>query len=275
MVTNLHQQHSSTRDPATSAAWVDVSDRSLVERVRGGEASLFEVLMRRYNQRLYRVSRAILGDASEAEDVMQDAYIQAFTHLDDLRGADRFAGWLTRIAVHEARARVRRRQRHRRLASVADNLVVLAPGRQARAQDDPERVARAHELREALTSAVDSLSTSQREVWILREVEGLASAEVAECLSISVASVRVRLHRARHALRAELLRLLDLRRSEVFQFLGRRCDRVVSRVFVRLNLGRSLRPCQTTDEPETSCTDPKGIDPKTAPLAPRPSSRSR
>src|SRR3954468_5999634 len=92
-----------------------LTDEEVVERVKAGQTPLYEILMRRYNQRLYRVARAILRDDAEAEDVMQDAYVRAYQHLDQFAGRAPFSTWLTRIAVHEAFARIRSRNRKQSL----------------------------------------------------------------------------------------------------------------------------------------------------------------
>lgn len=208
-------------------------DEEVVARVLSGEAELFEILMRRYNQRLYRVARAILFDDAEAEDVMQDAYVRAWSHLDQFAGRSSFATWLTRIAVHEALARARR---GRRLIQIAD----LSPRTEGAmkslspAEAGPEQRAIQRDLQNTLEAAMGDLSESFRSVLMLREVEGLSTAETAECLGISESLVKTRLHRARAALRTEMENRSRAALSEAFPFHLSRCDRVVSAVFARL-----------------------------------------
>src|SRR4051812_5710132 len=101
--------------------FTELTDETVVARIRAGEPALFELLMRRHNQRLFRVARAIVRDADEAEDVMQEAYVNAFEHLEQFEGRAKFGTWLTRIAVHEASARIRRRRRIRSLESITQD----------------------------------------------------------------------------------------------------------------------------------------------------------
>ncbi len=210
-----------------------LADEEVVARILAGESELFEILMRRYNQRIFRVARSILGDAPEAEDVMQETYVRAYTQLGQLRDFRRLPAWLTRIAVHEARARRRRRGRFVGLANVLemDRDGRLATGRGART---PEQRAGNSELRELLTTAIDRLSESHRLVFVLREVEGLSTADAAASLDISTDSVRVRLHRARNALRHEIERRLGGLVPDLLAFHAPRCDRVVEAVLKRI-----------------------------------------
>jgi RNA polymerase sigma-70 factor (ECF subfamily) len=211
-----------------------LSDEEIVERVRSGETPLFEMLVRRYNQRLYRVARSVLRDEHEAEDVMQHAYVSAFEHLHQFAGRASFATWLTRIAVHEALARARRRGRFRGLESMSEEGAPSGPPRDER--PDPEQQAQAGELRRLLESAIDGLPETYRAAFVLREAEGLDTAEVAECLEISEDAVRTRVHRARVLLRRKLLERTGATSGAAFSFHLTRCDRVVAGVFVRLGL---------------------------------------
>src|SRR5262245_37591135 len=180
-----------------------LGDEEIVERVRKGEAALFEVLIRRYNQRLYRVARSILRDDHEAEDVMQQAYVSAYAHLDQFAGRARFSTWLTRIAVHEALARARRRARWEGLDPMDDDSE-NPPAALRDVRPDPEVQAQATELKRLLESVIDGLPEIYRSAFVLREAEGLDTAEVAECLEISEEAVRTRLNRARTLLRRKL-----------------------------------------------------------------------
>ena len=225
-------------DPTTlSAALKTLSDEEVVERVLAGETELFEILMRRYNQRLYRVARAILTDDGEAEDVMQDAYVRAYTHLDQFAGRSLFSTWLTRIAVHEALARARRGRRMVRIEDPAPR--GESSMKDLRSTDSgPEQQAIQRDLRSGLEAAIGTLSESYRSVLVLRDVEGLTTAETAECLGISEGLTKTRLHRARAAMRREM----ESRSREVltgsFPFHLSRCDRVVAAVFARIREGR-------------------------------------
>lgn len=214
---------------------VELSDREVIARVRGGEVALFEVLMRRYNQRVYRVARAVVKDETEAEDVMQQAYINAYTHLDQFEERAQFSTWLTRIAIYEALSR-RRRQRTTEPLDAMDGdgeymetLKSAAP--------DPEREAYAGELRQLLERSVDALPESYRLVFMLREIEGLSTAETAEGLAIGEEAVKTRLHRARAMVRRELFDRSGASGPEAFHFHLSRCDRVVQGVLSHIAAG--------------------------------------
>jgi RNA polymerase sigma-70 factor (ECF subfamily) len=209
-----------------------LSDEEIVERVRAGETPLFEMLVRRHNQRLYRVARSVLRDEHEAEDVMQHAHVSAFEHLHQFAGRASFATWLTRIAVHEALARLRRRGRFRGLESMPEEGEASFPPRDLR--PDPERQAQAEELRRLLESAIDGLPATYRTAFVLREAEGLDTQEVAECLEISEDAVRTRVHRARALLRRSLYERTGATSGSAFLFHLTRCDRIVAGVFLRL-----------------------------------------
>src|SRR5436305_11677415 len=188
-------------EQARQEAW---SDEQVVSRVLAGETALYELLMRRYNQRLYRVARAILRDDAEAEDVMQDAYVCAYQHLADFEGRAKFSTWLTRIAVHEALARLRRRSRFQSLDNSEESKGGVM-GSLASDGRNPEEAAYDRELGGVLERAILGLPEDYRLAFMLRDVEGMSTDETAECLSISPENVKVRLHRARAGLRKELL----------------------------------------------------------------------
>jgi RNA polymerase sigma-70 factor (ECF subfamily) len=235
---------------AGSAVGATLSDEEVVARVLGGDTGLFEVLMRRYNQRLFRVARAIVRDETEAEDVMQETYVRAFAALGQFEGRAPWATWLTRIAVNEALARVRRRGRFvsREAADVTEDDMdsdeigqgVLGGRSSAARATGPEETASARELSAFVERAVDDLPDGYRMVFMLREVEELSTSETAACLDISEELVKVRLHRGR----AELRRLLDARLGsatrEVFGFHLSRCDRVVAAVMAQLAVSRPV-----------------------------------
>ncbi len=210
-----------------------LSDQEVVDRVRAGETALFEVLMRRYNQRLYRVARGIVKDESEAEDVMQAAYVNAYVHLDQFAERAAFSTWLTKIAVYEALARVRKWARTDQLETSgdADEASMILTSRER----DPEQEAGRREVRSLLEAAVDTLPIGYRAVFVFREIQELSTAETAECLGISEEAVKTRLHRARALLREALYERVGAATTESFAFHLSRCDRVVKGVFDRLN----------------------------------------
>jgi RNA polymerase sigma-70 factor, ECF subfamily len=207
------------------------SDAEIIQQVLAGNTALFELLMRRYNERIYRAARSIVRDEQEAEDIMQQAYVNAFTHLRQFNGSAQFSTWLTRIAINEALARVRRRGRYEALD---DDLSNVEPFMSTNPVQNPERQAFAGELRGLLEWAIDTLPDGMREVFVLREVEGLSTAEVAESLDVSEDVVKTRLSRGRAALRRALLERTGASAPEAFRFYRPRCDRVVQHVLGRI-----------------------------------------
>ena len=190
--------------------------------------------MRRHNQRLYRVARAILRDDAEAEDVMQDAYVRAYQNLASFEGRAKFSTWLTRIAVHEALARARKRSRLQSFDSSDSShgdLMIAAIS----SERSPEHETYNRELAAVIERAVLSLSEEYRLVFMLRDVEGMSTEETAQCLTLTPENVKVRLHRAHAKLRAELYASVSATAARCFQFHATRCDRVVEGVFRSLN----------------------------------------
>ena len=210
----------------------ELTDEEVVTRVLNGETALFEILMRRYNQRLYRVARSILRDDGEAEDVMQDAYVRAYQHLGQFAGRAKFSTWLTRIAVHEALARAHRGKRYDALEGLS--AVQGEAMKFASAAPSPEQEVATAQSHAILEEAILSLPDSYRTVLMMRDIEELTTAEAAESLDITEQNVKVRLHRARALLRRELYARAGASSADAFAFMGVRCDRVVKNVFARL-----------------------------------------
>ena len=204
-----------------------LTDEEVVARVRAGNTQFFEVLMRRYNQRLYRAVRAILENDADAEDALQQTYLNAYRHLAQFEGRARFSTWLTRIAVYEALSR-RRRARAKPPGSGDDEQV----DRVVSAAPDPERQTYAGELGTLLESALAMLPHGYRSVFMLREIDGLNTAETARQLCVSEATVKTRLHRARDLLQRKLH---DVTPAEAFRFGANRCDTMVASVMTRLS----------------------------------------
>jgi len=211
--------------------WNTLTDEEIVAGVLAGHTALFEILMRRHNERIYRAARAILRDESEAEDVMQQAYVNAYAHLRQFDGRAQFSTWLTRIAINEALARVRRIRTYQCLDEDAVDVETFMNRGEP---SDPERQAAAGELRVVLEWAIDRLADGAREVFMLREVEGMSTAEVAAALDVSDDVVKTRLSRARAAIRRDLIARTGSSAPEVFRFFKPRCDRIVARVLARI-----------------------------------------
>jgi RNA polymerase sigma-70 factor (ECF subfamily) len=213
--------------------WASLTDDQIVAQVLDGQTALFEVLMRRYNERVYRAARAIVKDEREAEDVMQQTYVNAYAHLRQFDGRAKFSTWLTKIAVHEAIARARRQGRYEPLDS--DDSGILETLMATSSPPDPERQAFARELGALLESAVDQLPDGMRETFMLREIEGLSTAETAQVLGVTEDVVKTRLSRARATLRRDLFDRAGLVASNAFSFQQRRCDHVVAAVMARIS----------------------------------------
>jgi len=210
-----------------------ISDDDVVSRVRAGETGLYEMLMRRYNQRLFRVIRSVVMNDDEAEDVLQEAWVRAYEHLDQFAGRASFSTWVTRIAFHEALARTRKNRRWTPLENPEGEIMAEAERRQTTAET-PEMQAERSQLGRMLQAAVDALPETYRSVFVLREVEQLSTTETAECLELSEEAVKTRLHRSRALLRRDLESRLGTAISEAYAFLGARCDRIVMRVLERI-----------------------------------------
>ncbi len=212
-----------------------LSDEEIAQRVRAGETALFEVLMRRHNQRLYRTIRSLLKEEPEIEDAMQQAYIQAFTHLGQFEGGAQFSTWLTRIALNEALQRLRQRQKWVALdgedpADQEDGMTLLQ-----RSEPSPEQQAYGRELARLMETTIDELPDLYRTVFMLREVERMSTTEAAEVLSVSEDVVKKRLHRAKAFIRERMDAHLGGSLSEAFPFHASRCDRVVAAVLAHIS----------------------------------------
>src|SRR5262249_36121293 len=204
-------------DTAIETNNAGLSDEEVVRRVIEGERALFEILMRRYNRRLFRVTRSIVASDLEAEDIIQDAYVRAYEHLNQFEGRAQFSTWLTKIAIYEAYARVRRVD-HQKVDSISvlegHGMDVKANGR------DPEQQIYNAELKMVLEKAFDGLPDDYRWVFMLGKMEGLSRAKTAQCWDLSKKNVKPRLHRARALLQRELYSLVGANANMAFQFLG-------------------------------------------------------
>ncbi len=218
--------------PLDAAANAAYSDEELAREVLAGRTELFELIMRRNNQKVYRAVRALLRDEAEAEDAMQQAYVSAFSHLGQFKGDAKLSTWLVRIAVNEALGRLRKRKK----------LVALEGGRDGEnwmnehqpARPGPEEQTASRELAAALASAIDELPDLYRLVFMLREVEGMSTEEAALALEVSEDVVKTRLHRARALLQKRLAHLVSAQAGKTFEFKDTRCNRVVAAVMARL-----------------------------------------
>jgi RNA polymerase sigma-70 factor (ECF subfamily) len=207
-----------------------LTDNEVVLRVRAGETCLYELLMRRYNQRLFRVIRSVILDDGEAEDVLQDAWVRAFEHLEQFENRASFATWITKIALYESLARVRKAKRFTTFEEGGGEKMPMDRSNAA----NPEEQTLRNELSQALRSAVDRLPETYRSVFVLRDVEGMSTAETGQCLDLSTEAVKTRLHRSRAMLRRDLQAKFGRLTAELHPFLGHKCDRTVARVMDRI-----------------------------------------
>lgn len=209
-----------------------LDDFDIVRRVIAGEKELFEILLRRHNQTLFRVIRNYLKDQEEVKDAMQNAYLKAYDKLYQFRGNSSFSTWLIRIGINEALLRLNDMKKSRtaylNTADIADEMLKQIPDTQM----NPERAIIRQESRLLFEQAIDHLPEKYRIVYILKEIEGFANADVSEALDISESNIKVRLHRAKSLLKESLYTLSV--KDEVFEFGNSRCDAVVAFVMTRI-----------------------------------------
>lgn len=226
------------REPLNDFGLAAVDDAELVRRALARDGGAFRAIMKKYNQRLYRLARGIVRNDSEAEDIVQEAYVRAFTHLEDFRGDASLVTWLSRIAINEALGRLRSRR------PSVDLLTFEAQGMQAEViqfpltsrSDDPERTMAQRQLLQLVEDATDKLPEVYRIVFVARVIEGLSVEETAEILHLRPETVKTRLHRARRLVREQLDKQIGPVLMDAFPFAGRRCERVTAAVLHRLGL---------------------------------------
>jgi RNA polymerase sigma-70 factor (ECF subfamily) len=204
------------------------------------DARAFEQIMRQHNRMLFRTARAILGDDSEAEDALQEAYVQAYHSLESFRGDAKLSTWLARIVANEALMRLRKQKRRAEIVPIQP-----AAGQELEQVSDtdmnnaPDTSAERKEMRLLLEAQIDALPDAYRTVFMLRAVEELSVEETADVLEIPQATVRTRFFRARSLLRESLAQKIDVACEDAFSFAGERCDRIVARVLQRITSPQS------------------------------------
>jgi RNA polymerase sigma-70 factor (ECF subfamily) len=209
------------------------AETALLERILAGDHAAFAELMRRYNRRLYRVARSVLRDDTEAEDALQDAYLQAYRGLPGFRSQSSLATWLTRIVVNAALAHRRKAWRLAEVIELSGDPTMdekPSPTHPPQESDHPERAALRAQTRRLVEAKIDGLPESFRTVFMLRALEELSVEETSEALGIPEATVRSRYFRARSMLREALASEIDMAFEETFAFDGERCDRIVNNV---------------------------------------------
>ncbi|MEA2782307.1 MAG: hypothetical protein QOK29_3851 [Rhodospirillaceae bacterium] len=214
-----------------------MTDAGLVEQIRRGDMAAVTALMQQNNRVLWRIARGILKDETEAEDAVQDAYLNAFTHLGEFRGGSTLSTWLSRITVNEALRRLRRRRQTIDLHGIAETMATdhansMAPP----AASNPENAAARREIRRLVEEAIDALKPPFRVVFVMRVIEQMSIEETAEYLRLRPETVKTRLHRANQQLRERLGGELAAVFEGIFPFAGARCERLQRTVLMRLDL---------------------------------------
>ena len=219
-----------------------LADTALASRTAAGDEHAFEALMRRFNQKLFRVARSILKNDADAEDALQDAYLQAYRRMNEFRGEAQLGTWLTRIVINQSLMRLRADKRDRVVLSFnqgdADGARDLAAELADEKAESPTDATFRAEIRRLLEHHIDALPMAMRTVLVMRDVEDMSVQETADSLGIPPATVRTRLFRARAMLREMLARDTDTATLDVFGFDGARCDRIVDGVLARLHADR-------------------------------------
>jgi len=230
---------------ASLSASPDQSDEALLSRIGQIDHVAFETLMRRHNARLFRVARAILKDDTDAEDVLQEAYLDAYRSVETFRGQASVSTWLTKLVINRALMHLRKHRRDRVVVPFDDGRGTRESMEPHMADDrieSPSDTTLRAEVRRLIERRLDDLPVAFRTVFVLREVEDLTVDETASCLGIPPATVRTRLFRARALLRSALAQDLDRATTDIFRFDGARCDRIVARVLERSQSTSPTRP---------------------------------
>ncbi len=223
--------------PAISINKSTASDQSgdfdLVRRALTRDADAFRTIVRTHNRRLYRIARGVVRNDGEAEDIVQEAYLSAFTHLDTFRGDSSLATWLSRIVINKALGRLRKRRRASDVAAafIQDAQIIQFP---LAFRDDPERGMAQRQILQLIEQATDKLPDLYRLVFVARVIEGMSVEETANLLDIRPETVKTRLHRARHLVRKQLDEHIGPILLDAFPFAGRRCERLTIAVMQRL-----------------------------------------
>jgi len=222
---------SENQDAVVAAA----DEQSLVRRVAGGDRGAFELLMRRYNRRLYRVARACLRDATEAEDAVQDAYLHGYRSMSGFRGECALSTWLSRLVLNECLARRRRSSRRENVVPmISSESHMTSVGEVVDDAAVPEAAYGRAQMRLLLERKVSELPEIFRLVFVLRSVEEISVEETSLLLGVAEETVRSRHFRAKGLLRESLAKDVDLAEQDLFEFAGSKCDGVIAKVLARL-----------------------------------------
>ncbi|MEP1093752.1 MAG: RNA polymerase sigma factor [Cyclobacteriaceae bacterium] len=206
-------------------------ENEVIKRILAGEKELYEILMRRNNQKLFRVLRGYLADPSEIEDIMQDTYLQAYEKLWQYKQNAQFSTWLIRIGINKALVRIKQKAKIQAtdVISITDNPTIEFRDEK---QPGPADKMMGKEAKEMLEKAIENLDEKYRSVYIMREVEEMSMAEISDCLDLSVSNVKVRLHRAKGMIKENLYELSYS--NELFEFGFSKCDCLVEHVLGKI-----------------------------------------
>jgi RNA polymerase sigma-70 factor, ECF subfamily len=226
-------------DRAQAPATAGPADTDLVRRAVARDEAAIRAIMQSNNRRLYRLARGILRHDSDAEDVVQDTYARAFTHLESFRGDSSLSTWLSRIAINEALGRLRRQRPHLDVDEIEpgglEAQIIQFP--LSSAVEDPEKAMAQREIQQVVEHAIDELPEAFRIVFITRVLEGMNVEETADILALKPQTVKTRLHRARTLLRENIESRIGPLVMEAFPFAGKRCERLTEAVLKRMGLG--------------------------------------
>lgn len=210
-----------------------IKESKVIKRILAGEKELYEILVRRNNQKLYRIIRSYINDDAEIEDIMQDSYVKAFTKLYQFKLESTFSTWLIRIGINESLARIKEKGKLYQLNEPSDNLrsnsiLEIPDSKQLNPQDKMIQ----NEAKQLLERTVDSLDVKYKTVYIMKEVEEMSLKEISVALDITVANVKVRLHRAKEMLKEKLYEITN--DKKIFEFGFSRCDRITENVMKQI-----------------------------------------
>lgn len=205
----------------------EITDIEVIRAVLSGEKALYEILIRRNNQKLYRVISGYLKEGNDIEDIMQNTYVKAYEKLYQFKHTAQFSTWLIRIGINEALSYLQKKKNY---VNAPSNGLPTTIRKELLDNDElnPEMNIIREETKQLLEEAVNRLAPKYRVVYILREIEGMSINDIAECLDLSNSNVKVRLHRAKTALKEKLYELVVL--NGAFEFGSSRCDQITNNV---------------------------------------------
>jgi len=206
----------------------ELTDEQVITEILAGEKNKYALLMRKYNQRLYRITKGYLQDEAEIEDTMQDTYVKAYQNLAKFEGRSQFGTWVTKILINECLQRVKKINRKDLYENTAENSITM----NITDHQNPETKALNRELKQVLEKNIESLPEKYKVVFLMREVEHMSIEETSQVLDLSIANVKIRLNRAKAMLRKSLSELYPVR--EVFEFNLIRCNRIAENVMARI-----------------------------------------